>query len=235
MDGNNDFFDVNDMADVYGDLNDFDKRLKRGKVYNQNDDSSDENDKDDDVDRKDPMYQLQQKNQILMDRLYKSEKQLADMKDTYEAVVGGSENQKDKKIIELSKKNKALQLQAEGLKTKAAKAAEFALQLKKEQDDSSAVMPSPSKADALSMMGESTVGGGGYDAEKKLKELEKRMTKMRNENQEQKILLDKATRLLEREIGEIVDINELSKEESQWKGRAQKVEALKYQVKKLKM
>ena len=40
------------------------------------------------------------------------------------------------------------------------------------------------------------------------------MTKMRNENQEQKILLDKATRLLEREIGEVVDINDLSKEDS---------------------
>jgi len=50
--------------------------------------------------------------------------------------------------------------------------------------------------------------------------LEKRLTKFRNENQEQKILLEKATRLLEREIGECVDINELSKEESQWKGRS---------------
>ena len=57
---------------------------------------------------------------------------------------------------------------------------------------------------------------------------------MRNENQEQKILIDKATRLLEREIGEIVDIHDLSKDESQWKGRSQKIESLKYQVKKLK-
>ena len=54
----------------------------------------------------------------------------------------------------------------------------------------------------------------------KVKEMEKRITKMRNENQEQKILLEKATRLLEREIGEIVDIHELSKEDSQWKGRS---------------
>ena len=95
MDGNNeDFFDVNDMADVYGDLNDFDRRLKRGKVYGQqkDNDSSDENAEPEDVNRKDPMYQMQQKNQILMDRLYKSEKQLAEMKDTYDAVVSGSEN-----------------------------------------------------------------------------------------------------------------------------------------------
>lgn len=57
-------------------------------------------------------------------------------------------------------------------------------------------------------------------AKGKMTEMEKRVTKMRNENQEQKILLEKATRLLEREIGEVVDINELSKEESQWKGRS---------------
>lgn len=64
--------------------------------------------------------------------------------------------------------------------------------------------------------------------------MEKRITKMRNENQEQKILLDKATRLLEREIGEVVDIHELSKDESQWKGRSQKIELLKQQLKKYK-
>ena len=72
------------------------------------------------------------------------------------------------------------------------------------------------------------------DQDKKYKELEKKITKMRNENQEQKILLEKATRLLEREIGEIVDIHELSKENSTWKGRSQKVELLKAQVKRLK-
>lgn len=33
--------------------------------------------------------------------------------------------------------------------------------------------------------------------------------------------------MLEREIGEVVDIHELNKEESAWKGRAQKVEILK--------
>ena len=65
------------------------------------------------------------------------------------------------------------------------------------------------------------------EQDKKYKDLEKKITKMRNENQEQKILLEKATRLLEREIGEIVDINELSKENSTWKGRSQKIELLK--------
>ena len=40
--------------------------------------------------------------------------------------------------IELAKKNRALQLSVESLKTKAAKAAEFALKLKGERDESEA-------------------------------------------------------------------------------------------------
>ena len=64
------------------------------------------------------------------------------------------------------------------------------------------------------------------------KDLEKKVTKLRNENQYLSTQLDKAIRLLEREIGEIVDIDSLYKEESQWKGRAQKIELLKLQLKK---
>jgi len=47
--------------------------------------------------------------------------------------------------------------------------------------------------------------------------------------------VDRATRLLEREIGECVDIDQLYKDESQWKGRAQKIEVLKHQLKKAQM
>ena len=84
------------------------------------------------------MQVMEEKNRILMERLFKSEKQLTDMKETYEAVVSESDHQKDKKIIDLAKKNRALQLQAESLKTKACKAAEFALSLKadKEKEES---------------------------------------------------------------------------------------------------
>ena len=42
------------------------------------------------------------------------------MKDTYEAVISDKDSLKDKKIIDLAKKNRALQLQAESLKNKAA-------------------------------------------------------------------------------------------------------------------
>ncbi len=65
-----------------------------------------------------------------------------------------------------------------------------------------------------------------------MKDLEKKVTKLRNENQQLQQQVDKATRLLEREIGECVDIDSLFKEESSWKGRAQKIEVLKSQLKR---
>ena len=49
-------------------------------------------------------------------------------------------------------------------------------------------------------------GLSGEDAVKKLREMEKRMIKLRNENQALASTIEKATRLLEREIGEVVDI-----------------------------
>ena len=45
---------------------------------------------------------------MLMERLFKSEKLLGDMKDTYEAVISDKDSLKDKKIIDLAKKNRAL-------------------------------------------------------------------------------------------------------------------------------
>ena len=84
--------------------------------------------------RQDPLFQVNEKNRILLDRLFKSEKQLEEMRQTIDTLQSGAESQKDKKIVELIKKNKALSLSNEGLKTKAAKAAEFALEMKKEND-----------------------------------------------------------------------------------------------------
>ena len=56
------------------------------------------------------------------------------MKDTFDVISADSEGQKDKKIIDLAKKNRGLQLQVESLKTKAAKAAEIALKFKKDSE-----------------------------------------------------------------------------------------------------
>jgi hypothetical protein len=122
--------EIDNMADVYGDLNDFEARLKGNQnKYRQNDDSSEE---EAPIDRANPVAMIEEKNRMLMERLFKSEKLLGDMKDTYEAVISDKDSLKDKKIIELAKKNRALGIQAESLKNKAAHAAEFALSLKKD-------------------------------------------------------------------------------------------------------
>jgi hypothetical protein len=89
-----------------GDLSNFDRKLKAGRQMKA--DSSDEDDGVMPIDRTNPAAILEEKNQILMDRLFKAEKELGDMRATYDAVTGDNENLKDKKIIELAKKNKAL-------------------------------------------------------------------------------------------------------------------------------
>ena len=68
-----------------------------------------------------------------------------------------------------------------------------------------------------------------------MKEHEKKITKLRNENQQLKGDLDKAIKCLEKETGEIVNLDELAKDTTQWKGRAQTIEVLKSQVKRLKL
>ncbi len=66
------------------------------------------------------------------------------------------------------------------MKTKAAKAAEFALKLKSENDAQSETMSSTSPKKNVELT--STIGGmSTVDSEKKIKEMEKRITKMRNE------------------------------------------------------
>ena len=83
----------------------------------------------------------------------------------------------------------------------------------------------------MSTMGANSTFMSGLDPEKKVKELEKKITKMRNENQQLKGDLDKAIKLLERETGEAVNIDSLMREDSEWKGRAQKIELLKQKIK----
>ena len=84
----------------------FEKRLKKGAT-NKVDSSSDD---EKIIDRKNPLAMAEEKVRMLMDRLFKSEKELNEMRDTYEAITGSSESLKDKKIIDLSKKNRALYL-----------------------------------------------------------------------------------------------------------------------------
>ena len=77
-------------------------------------------------------------------------------------------------------------------------------------EETASKMPSPSKS--LPPLSEA--------APKSVIELEKKITKLRNANQSLSQEVHKATKLLEREIGECVDIDQLYKEDGGWKGRA---------------
>ena len=127
-----------------------------------------------------------------MEKLFKADKQVTEYKDLLETVSGKtsqSDSLKDKKILDLAKKNRSLQLQVESLKTKAAKAAEIALKMKKENDSIiEGGGSSPKKADGKSQgMMSGTISSMGdaasfQDLEKKMKEHEKKITKLRNDN-----------------------------------------------------
>ena len=133
----------------------------------------------------------------------------------------GAQDLKDKKILDLAKKNRSLQLQIESLKTKAAKAADIALKMKKENEElESNATTSPKKSDPMQTVGGASLMTGGIESEKRAKELEKKVTKLRNENQELKQNLEKAIKCLERETGEIVNLDELVKDDLTWRGRA---------------
>ncbi|CDW71896.1 UNKNOWN [Stylonychia lemnae] len=210
------------MEEVYSDLNDFEKRLKVNRnLEDQVQSSSDEEDTNVKPRFTTEADVLKEKNRILMEKLFKSEKQVNEYKEMVDAISnGGKADLKDKKLIDLAKKNRSLQLQVESLKTKAAKAAEFALKLKKEKDlDETNSQMSPKKSNNIletqSMM-------TGIDSDKKFKD------------QQLKGELDKAIKCLERETGEIVSLDDMVREDSNWKGRAQKIEVLKSQIKKLK-
>ncbi len=75
----------------------------------------------------------------------------------------------------------------ESLKIKAAKAAEIAIRMKKENDEMSGESPSSASKTSQKKPGDtamnltSTTGLPGFDLERKYKELEKKVTKMRNE------------------------------------------------------
>jgi len=70
---------------------------------------------------------------------------------------------------------------------------------------------------------------------KSINKQEERIVKLRNNAQKYKTDLEKAQKIIEREVGEGKSIDEILKENSSWKGRAQKIEMLKTKLKALRL
>ena len=106
-------------GDIYQDMRDFDKRLKTTKddpFFNNNHDSSDEDHGNSGgaPAKRLPMTELdilKEKNRVLMEKLFKADKQINEYKEIIETVsskTSQSDNLKDKKILDLAKKNRTL-------------------------------------------------------------------------------------------------------------------------------
>lgn len=71
------------------------------------------------------------------------------------------------------------------------------------------------------------------DYKKKYNELEKRYQELKLSTNTLQNNLNKANRIISREIGDNFDIDAVLSEENSWKGRAQQIEVLKAKVKDL--
>jgi hypothetical protein len=71
----------------------------------------------------------------------------------------------------------------------------------------SPVKQSPQKIINLGDTGMGTEILSEAEMKKKLKDTDKKMIKMRNENQALKLELEKANRVLEKEVGEVIDLD----------------------------
>jgi myosin heavy subunit len=222
------------MEDLYADIGYFEKKLKyAGPMGQREEDSSDE-----DV----PVSEMdivKDKNRVLLEKLYKAQNTVKEYKDILDTIQNNDSKDidfKDRKIIELTRKNRDLQVRVESVKNKAARAMEEVLKLRQGGDPNI----EDTKSSVASEMADSTTQGDSdlesvAGLKRKIKKQDERIVKLRNDSQKYKTDYEKALKIIEREIGEGINIDEVLKGESNWKGRAQKIEMLKTKLKKLKL
>jgi predicted nucleic acid-binding Zn-ribbon protein len=124
------------------------------------------------------------------------------------------------------------------MKNKAARAMEEVLILKGGGGDIPDYNSEMGKTSTASMASDATseISDDSISSlKKKIKKQDERIVKLRNDAQKYKTDLDKATKIIEREVGEGMSIDEILKDTSTWKGRAQKIEMLKNKLRKLKL
>lgn len=124
------------------------------------------------------------------------------------------------------------------MKNKAARAMEEVLRLRNNGGDTSDYNPEMAKTSTASMASETPseiTDDSVPSLKKKIKKQDERIVKLRNDAQKYKTDLDKATKIIEREVGEGMSIDEILKDTSSWKGRAQKIEMLKTKIRQLKL
>ncbi|CAK64446.1 unnamed protein product (macronuclear) [Paramecium tetraurelia] len=155
-----------------------------------------------------------------------------------------NETLKDRKIRELVQKNRQLLLSYEKEKQSRKKLEEQVNKALKETDEGIKALdksipkaPIP-KADPLAKALKGSESqkedlGVADDFKNKFKEADKKVQEQRVKLQQVKTELNKAMRIIQREVGENANLDQLLMDENGWKGRAQQIEILKSKVKDL--
>eukprot|EP01017_Pseudomicrothorax_dubius_P033912 TRINITY_DN4594_c0_g1_i8.p1 TRINITY_DN4594_c0_g1~~TRINITY_DN4594_c0_g1_i8.p1 ORF type:complete len:266 (+),score=77.47 TRINITY_DN4594_c0_g1_i8:217-1014(+) len=143
-------------------------------------------------------------------------------KEEIEATIATrDETAKDKKLRELVQKNKELTVMLGNERGKRA-ALETQLKAVEEQPKTKGT---PVTDDRKSTAGE--------DFKAKYNQSEKKLQELRIANTSLKSELNKAMRVIAREVGEDINLDKVLSEENSWKGRAQQIEILKGKLREL--
>lgn len=141
-------------------------------------------------------------------------------------------NLKDKKLIELVKKNTDLKLKIEKYKLIEKELLNQISQFnesKNKKEEVKQFEPLIIKKENLNLYNNNT--GNDEETKKKLKISEAKIVEMRNKLQVAKEENTKLNILIKREIGEAIDIEKALKDKVYWKGRAEVIESLKTKIK----
>jgi len=142
-------------------------------------------------------------------------------------LISNNQSLKDKKLKELIQKNKELYVSYEKEKTMRQKLQKEFDKIKEETELQIAAM----EGKIIPKSGNKTEDN--TDWRKKYNDLEKKLQEVKLQNTTLKNDLNKATRIISKEIGENFNIDQVLMSENSWKGRAQQIEVLKARVKEL--
>ncbi|CAD8190015.1 unnamed protein product [Paramecium pentaurelia] len=193
-----------------------------------------------------PQIQPQNKIEAIQKQLefYKKQPPKTLAEECEDVINSKNETLKDRKIRELVQKNRQLLLSYEKEKQSRKKLEEQVNKALKETDEGikaldksipKALIP---KADPLAKALKGSESqkediGVADDFKNKFKEADKKVQEQRVKLQQLKTELNKAMRIIQREVGENVNLDQLLMDENGWKGRAQQIEILKSKVKDL--
>jgi chromosome segregation ATPase len=211
--------------DTIGELEQFEARLHKhtGAIYEESDSSEEEQlEEVPTSELSNQNVRLQAKIQLLIQQIIDKDREIDSLKQVLgygkPEIEEGDENFKDKKLMDLAKKNRALLVALESEKNRAARAMEEVLKLKEEKNKQ--VRKKGWKQDA---------GPKEVDWKEKYTELDKKYQELKLKSHTLKGELSKATRIIAREVGEYESLDKVLQSES-WRGRAQQIESYKQKI-----